>query len=61
MKTTNKTKRGGARPGSGRKKLYAEPLIVYQVKLPASIRERVMKKGPGWVRELIIRELNKKE
>lgn len=50
-------KRGGARPGAGRKKLYAEPLKPFMVRLPLSVFEIVRKKGGAtWARTVLIRE-----
>ena len=61
MKTKKeKSTRGGARQGSGRKKLYSEPLVAFNIKLPASVRSEVMKQGGStWARQILIQALTK--
>ena len=55
-----KTARGGARKGAGRKKLSAEPLKPVMVRLPLSTWEQVLAKGgAAWAREVLIREAKK--
>lgn len=55
-----KKARGGARPGSGRKKLFPEPLKPIMVRLPVSVWEQVLEKGgASWAREILIRESKK--
>ena len=55
-----KSTRGGARKGSGRKKLYSEPLVAFNIKLPASVRSEVMKRGGSmWARKILIQALTK--
>lgn len=57
---TNKNKRGGARNGAGRKRLYSEPLKPIMVRLPVSVWEQVLEKGgASWAREILIRESKK--
>lgn len=55
-----KSPRGGARKGAGRKKLYSEPLVSLNIKLPASVRSEVMKQGGStWARQILIQALTK--
>ena len=55
-----KSTRGGARKGSGRKKLYSEPLVTLAIRLPASVFEKVKKQGGSpWARQILIQALTK--
>ena len=57
-----KSTRGGARKGSGRKKLYSEPLVSLNIKLPASIRSEIIKLGGStWARKILIQAVTTKE
>lgn len=55
-----KSKRGGARPGSGRKSLYSEPLVTLAIRLPASTFAQVKEHGGSpWARQILIKALTK--
>lgn len=57
-----KSTRGGARKGSGRKKLYSEPLVTLGVKLPASVFAQIKELGGStWARRILIQALTTKE
>lgn len=56
-KPTKPNTHGGRREGSGRKRIdQAEPTVVFPVRMPRSLRDKLLELGGGeWIREKIRR------